>query len=321
MLELLEAAADQLGVKVSYETLQSAAIQSVSSSRGGLCRVKGASGMVWRVIVDKRASNDERLTTLAVALAGFDTTELELPQKVRDLLRLYARTRRSAPRELDCGGASAPDRRLRALWILLALAACEKSTNRALDLDLVRITSDAKLRTDTVGEGAFVETATFVLVDAENTGHDGAYITLGGELQDAQGSLVSDFKPQSLWIPAGEARTYALVDRARKPRPTAAAAKIVIRSATIPESPPPAHVDQIRELDDNGKLVVQGVLTNDARRKGDVMVIASFHGPDGRPMTRPFDVISIDAHATKTVQFVSPPGAKRGTIYVGDMTF
>jgi len=119
---------------------------------------------------------------------------------------------------------------VRRLLIVLALVACEKPTNRQLDLDLVRITPDAKLRTDTVGEGQFSETATFVLVDAENTGHEGAYVTLAGELTDANDQVVSEFKAQSLWIPAGELRTYALVDRERKPRPTASKARITPRS-------------------------------------------------------------------------------------------
>jgi hypothetical protein len=86
MLELLESAAEQLGIKVSYEPLQIGGLQT--GLRGGLCRVKG----VYRVIIDKRATNEERITTLATALAGFDTTELELPQKVRDLLRQYEGT-------------------------------------------------------------------------------------------------------------------------------------------------------------------------------------------------------------------------------------
>src|SRR5436190_23594878 len=83
MLELLEGAADQLGIKVSYEPLQTSGIQT--GLRGGLCRVKG----VYRVIIDKRATEEERVTTLATALAGFDTKELELPAKVRELLRMY----------------------------------------------------------------------------------------------------------------------------------------------------------------------------------------------------------------------------------------
>jgi hypothetical protein len=83
IVELLESAAEQLNIKVSYEPLQVSGIQT--GLRGGLCKVKGT----YRVIIDKRATNEERVTTLATSLAGFDTTELELPQKVRDLLRMY----------------------------------------------------------------------------------------------------------------------------------------------------------------------------------------------------------------------------------------
>ncbi len=85
-VELLEAAADQLGIKVSYEPLQTSGIQT--GLRGGLCKVKGT----YRIIIDKRATNEERMTTLATAIAGFDTSELELPQKLRDLLRMYEGT-------------------------------------------------------------------------------------------------------------------------------------------------------------------------------------------------------------------------------------
>lgn len=92
MLELLENAAEQLAIKVSYEPLQTTGI--ATGLRGGLCRVKGQ----YRVIIDKRANDEERLATLAGALSGFDTSELELPQKVRDVLRTYERssTSRSA---------------------------------------------------------------------------------------------------------------------------------------------------------------------------------------------------------------------------------
>ncbi len=91
MLELLEAAAAQLEIKVTYEPLQTAVAQGASVMRGGLCKVKSAdgAGMMWRVIVDKRATDEERVATLAGALARFDTTELELPLKVRELLALY----------------------------------------------------------------------------------------------------------------------------------------------------------------------------------------------------------------------------------------
>ena len=83
MLELLEGAADQLGVKVTYEPLQMAA--TTSALRGGLCKVKGA----FRVIVDKRATDEERVATLAAALGKFETAELALPQPVRDVIALH----------------------------------------------------------------------------------------------------------------------------------------------------------------------------------------------------------------------------------------
>ncbi|MBK7535146.1 MAG: hypothetical protein IPI49_07165 [Myxococcales bacterium] len=87
MLELLEAVAAQLSIKVSYEPLQA------SVGHGGLCRVKGQ----YRVIIDKRAVSDERVTTLANALAGFDLEPLQMPKSVRALLRLH-RQNQTRPR-------------------------------------------------------------------------------------------------------------------------------------------------------------------------------------------------------------------------------
>lgn len=84
MLEVLEAAADQLGIRVSYEALLTSGIQT--GMRGGLCRVKGE----LRIIVDKRATSEERVATLATALGSFDTSELELPKAARELLHLHS---------------------------------------------------------------------------------------------------------------------------------------------------------------------------------------------------------------------------------------
>jgi hypothetical protein len=88
LLELLENAADQLGIRVSYDTLQTSVLH------GGLCKVKGA----YRIIIDKKATSEERVVTLATAIATFDTTELELAPKVRDVLRTYEGTGAKAKR-------------------------------------------------------------------------------------------------------------------------------------------------------------------------------------------------------------------------------
>jgi hypothetical protein len=59
MLQKLEEAATQLRVKVTYE------VMSAAIGHGGLCRLKGE----YRVIIDKRASTEERVTTLAASLS------------------------------------------------------------------------------------------------------------------------------------------------------------------------------------------------------------------------------------------------------------
>jgi hypothetical protein len=82
LLELLEGTADQLGIRVTYEPLQSTVVH------GGLCKVKGE----YRIIIDRRATTEERVGTLAGALGRFDTSELEMPPQVRELLRLHKRS-------------------------------------------------------------------------------------------------------------------------------------------------------------------------------------------------------------------------------------
>jgi len=82
VLELLESAAEQLKVRVSYEPLQTSVVH------GGLCRVKGE----YRIIVDKRASAEERVNTLAAALVKLrrlGLVTIELSPKLLDVLRMH----------------------------------------------------------------------------------------------------------------------------------------------------------------------------------------------------------------------------------------
>jgi hypothetical protein len=208
------------------------------------------------------------------------------------------------------------------LGAVLGLAACSRGAPaRNLDLDAIKLTGDARMRTDVVGDGKFASTATFVLVDAENTAPDGAHVTLGGELTDAAGATVGELKSQSLWIPAHETRTYALVDSQRVARPAATAARIKIRGAVIPSQPPPAYITDQHVFEDRGKVVVQAYLVNPAGRRGQFMVIGSFHDSHGQPMTRPFELIELAASDRRVVSFVGPQGSTRGTIFVGDVVY
>jgi len=84
MLEALEKAATELGVKVSYEALQ-------AGSSGGLCRVKGE----YRLIADKKAPIGDRIATLAHGIAQLDWSALELSPRVQARLRQYQLLRAS----------------------------------------------------------------------------------------------------------------------------------------------------------------------------------------------------------------------------------
>jgi hypothetical protein len=215
-----------------------------------------------------------------------------------------------------------------ALALLVALTAtgalgCEAVPHpRQLDHDLIVVTSaEARLRIDTVGVGQFTSVASFVLVDAENRARDGAMVTLGGSLRDAAGAVVGNLKPESLWIPAGERRTFALVDDARVPRASAVGAQLKVRGAMVPLEPPIMHVSDLHSFDDYGKTVLQAALTNDVDRSGTAMVLAAFYDHDDRPMTRPFTLMPIGPKVTRTVRFVGPQGSVRGTIFLGDLIY
>jgi hypothetical protein len=76
ILDELEAAAEKLSVKVSYEVLTD------SVAGGGLCKVKGQQ----RCIIDKRGTPSEKAITLARALAQLDTEQIFLTPQARELV-------------------------------------------------------------------------------------------------------------------------------------------------------------------------------------------------------------------------------------------
>lgn len=90
LLEQLETCAGSIGVKVSYEQL------AATVGHGGLCRVKGQ----FRVIIDKRATTGERITTLAAAIASVISPEqlAAQPPKLRDTIEIYSNRSADAER-------------------------------------------------------------------------------------------------------------------------------------------------------------------------------------------------------------------------------
>ncbi|MCA9677644.1 MAG: hypothetical protein KC464_21660 [Myxococcales bacterium] len=214
------------------------------------------------------------------------------------------------------------------MWRSLAVAAitlgaaCGRhAPGEPFDPGAIKISTDRVVKTDTVGDGEWERQATFVLVDADNVSAGELLVTLGGALTDATGAEVGALRPESLRIPAGGRRTFALVDAHDAARPTATGATIVVRGAVPPRWQPDAHLADGHVFDDHGKVMVAANLVNDADRAGRVIVFAGFHDADGRPMQRQFLLAEIGAHITQVVRFVGPEGSKSGYVYLGDASY
>lgn len=205
---------------------------------------------------------------------------------------------------------------------LTTLAGCQQVEKaRDLDLALIAVSSEPRVRTDTVGEEPFAARSTFVLVDAENRGGEAAMVTLGGTFRDGTGEVIGTLAAESLWIPAGGKRLFALVDKARVPRPEAKGAQILVYGAKVAARPLIMHLEETSSFDDFGKQIARGTLVNDADRPGRAMVFAAFYDAQGRPMARPYSQVPIAAKSRLPITLVGPPGSRSALLFVGDIAY
>jgi hypothetical protein len=79
-LKELEGIAEKKSIRVSYENIGG------ELGSGGLCKVKGE----HRVIVDKRATDGEKVTVLAQALSRFPLDDVFISEKTRELIEKSA---------------------------------------------------------------------------------------------------------------------------------------------------------------------------------------------------------------------------------------
>lgn len=73
LLLLLEELANQLNIRVRYEK---------TAARGGLCRHNDE----YQIIIDRKATDDFKIDTLARALKTFELSDIYIAPKLRDLL-------------------------------------------------------------------------------------------------------------------------------------------------------------------------------------------------------------------------------------------
>ncbi len=76
----LETIAQKKSIRVSYEPIGG------ELGAGGLCKVKGE----HRIIVDKRATDGEKVTVLATALARFALDDVFMSEETRALIARHA---------------------------------------------------------------------------------------------------------------------------------------------------------------------------------------------------------------------------------------
>jgi hypothetical protein len=79
-LKELESVAEKKKIKVTYENIGG------ELGAGGLCKVKGE----HRVIVDKRATDGEKVTVLAQALSKFPLDDVVISDRTRELIEKSA---------------------------------------------------------------------------------------------------------------------------------------------------------------------------------------------------------------------------------------
>jgi hypothetical protein len=208
--------------------------------------------------------------------------------------------------------------------VVLLVASCQRKSWQAdqVSTALIELPPRAmSLQRGPVGAGQWQKEATYVLADARNTGREDLEVTLAGELVDAQGAVVGQLRRESLRIPAGGVRTFALVDSEQTLRPRAASARLQVLGAVRPGYPAPVEVTDGHVFRDGDRVVVTGKVVNTAGRKVTVGVIAGFYDRAGVPIRRPFSVLQIDGKAAHNTRFVGPPGSEQAYLFVGQLSF
>lgn len=82
ILNQLEELADNLGVKIRYETLK----RDAGLQMGGLCRLKGD----YLLFIDSKATTKERIEGLARTLGRFELDKVYIKPGLREFLGRYA---------------------------------------------------------------------------------------------------------------------------------------------------------------------------------------------------------------------------------------
>ena len=176
------------------------------------------------------------------------------------------------------------------------------------------------VKTGPVGLPRFRKQASYVLVEAKNLAQGDLLVSLAGSLVDAGGRTVGTLAPESLRIPAGGSRLFALTDDHQAARPRASSARIRVTGAQALSYAPLVRVTDGHVYPYQGAADVNGYVINTSRYRVRAVVMFAFYDQDGRPMKREFTVFDLDPGGKRGAHRLGPPGSHSGLMYVGDET-
>ena len=204
--------------------------------------------------------------------------------------------------------------------LALLLVACgDPARTPAIDPATIQLETDKlAVLTGPVGEERWRSQATYALIEARNQGEQDLLVTLGGELVD--GGTRWPLRRESLRVPAGGTRLFALVDEEQASR-AAKSARIEVMGAVAVAYPPPFVVTDGKVVMDQDRAVAAGYVVNTAERPGSVAVIGAFFDEAGAPLRRTSTLFRLAAEARRGVQLVGPPGSRSAYLFVGDINY
>ena len=220
------------------------------------------------------------------------------------------------------------------MWSLCALAAlsCGRRAPSAPAFDpaLIEVADERQaVMTGAVGHGKWASDATYVLVEARNRADRDALVTLGGNLTAAgagegAGAAAGERWPlrrESLRIPAGGSRLFALVDEGQAARPAARGARVEVVGAVAVDTPPPVVVTDGHVYRDGDRADLNGTVVNTADRLGAAVVFFAFFDEAGAPLKRVSTVFRLAPKASRGAHWVGPPGSASGAMFIGEVTY
>jgi hypothetical protein len=186
-----------------------------------------------------------------------------------------------------------------------------------IELDRARLA----IRTGPVGEGQWKREATYALVEARNRTDRDVMVTLAGDLRDQTGAPTWPLRRESMRVPAGGTRLFALVDEEQQVRASARGARVDVVGAVAVEYAPPFQITDGNVVMDQDRAVAAGYVVNTAERDGSAVVIGAFFDQAGAPLQRTSTVFALSPGGRRGLRLVGPPGSRSAYLFIGEVSY